>query len=428
MAGEKLETVAVVEQPEKPAEIKIGSNFWSFFRKELKPKGSLATAFNLLSGVVVAFSVLAVAYRLFAGLGAPVTNLNQSSPFGFWMGFYIMCGVAFAAGGAVLAFIANVLGVKKYRPFLRMATLNNLLTSFFCLIVIMLSLGRWWNIPNVFIGNNFGANSVMFVVIWIFLLTIVTAAFQFLPAFAEWMGNTTARKRAAALTIGAAVFSITLAVLQQAGVGALLTMAKGKIHPLWYSEMLPLLFLVSSIYAGISLVILIDTISEKAFSYQIDEEYRNSRFDVMMGFAKICGGAMFGFFALSLIVAQFEGDFAFINSGMGYWWLLEIIGFVAIPGLMFAHGAQKKNVQTIQTAAIIAMAGILMNRFNSVFLAYNWDLPFAERYFPSALEWIVALAIVFVQVWIFRWIVNRMPVMRKSPQWAERFDRNEMIR
>jgi Ni/Fe-hydrogenase subunit HybB-like protein len=424
MAGEKLETVAVLEQPEKPAEIQIGRDFGSFFRKESTPKGNLATAFNLLSGVVVAFSVLAIAYRLFAGLGAPVTNLSQSSPWGLWMGFYIMCGVAFAAGGAVLTFIVSVLGVKKYRPFLRMAVLNNLLTSFFCLVIIVLSFGRWWNIPNVFIGNGFGANSVMFIVIWLFLLTIVPDALQFRPAFAEWIGNTTSRKKAAAVALGATVFSITLSVLQQAGVGALLTMAKGKIHPLWYSEMLPVLFFVSSIYAGISLVILIDTISEKVFSYQVDEEYRNSRFDVMMGFARICGGVMFGYFALSLIVAQFEGDFAFVNSGMGSWWLLEIIGFVAIPGLMFAHGAQKKNIRTIQTAAIIAMAGILLNRYNSVFLAYNWNLPFAERYFPSAIEWIVALAVVFVQVWVFRWIVNRMPVMRKSPQWADKFERD----
>ncbi len=424
MAGEKLETVAVVEQPDKPAEIQIGRDFWPFFRKESKPKGNPATAFNLLSGVVVAFSILAIVYRLFAGLGSPVTNLSQLSPLGLWIGFYIMCGVAFAAGGAVVPFIVNVLGVKKYRPFLRVAVLNNLLTSFFCLVVIVLSFGRWWNIPNVFIGNGFGANSVMFIVLWVFLLTIVTAALQFRPAFAEWIGNTTSRKRAATVALGATVFGITLSVLQQTGVGALLTMAKGKIHPLWYSEMLPVLFFVSSIYAGISLLIMVDAISEKVFSYQIDEEYRNSRFDVMMGFAKICGGVMFGFFALSLIVAQFEGDFAFVNSEMGYWWLLEIIGFVAIPGLMFAHGAQKKNMLTIQTAAVIAMVGILMNRYNSVFLAYNWDLPFAERYFPSALEWIVTLAVVFVQIWAFRWIVNRMPVMRKSPQWAEKFDRD----
>jgi Ni/Fe-hydrogenase subunit HybB-like protein len=108
---------------------------------------------------------------------------------------------------------------------------------------------------------------------------------------------------------------------------------------------------------------------------------------------------------------------------MGYWWLLEIIGFVAVPGLMFIHGAQKKNVTTIRAAAIIAMVGILLNRYNNVFIAYNWNLPFAEKYYPSVMEAVITIAVVSFQIWVFRWVVNRMPVMRKSPQWASKLDK-----
>ena len=75
-----------------------------------------------------------------------------------------------------------------------------------------------------------------------------------------------------------------------------------------------------------------------------------------MGLARICGGVIFAYFALTVILAQREGDFAFINSAMGYWWLLEIIGFVAVPGLMFIHGAQKKNV-TMSDPALKTSAG-----------------------------------------------------------------------
>lgn len=426
MAGEKLETVEVVEQKPGGPQIKSFGDFWIFFKNELKPKGNPSTAFNLLSIISIVFGIILIVYRFAVGLGHPVTNLNQSFPWGLWIGFYVMCGVAFAAGGYVLAFIVYVLGVKKYRPLFRVTILNAFLSYVFCAGVIAIGLGRWWNMPNVFLGIEFGVSSVMFVVAWLFLLYILASALEFSPAVAEWLGKTRARKILGALTLGTVVFGVMLSVLHQAGLGALLTMAKGKIHPLWYTEFLPVMFFISSIYAGLSLVIFEGTISRKVFTYQIDEEHRHSHDDIIIGLARICGGVIFAYFSLSIILAQYKGDFALINTAMGYWWLLEIIGFVAIPGLMFIHGAQKRNTYTIRAAAILAMLGILLNRYNNVFIAYNWNLPFAEKYYPSFIEGLTTLAIIFLQIWVFRWIVNRMSVMRKSPQWASILDKDSL--
>lgn len=424
MAGEKLETVEVQHKREDRPQINSFGDFWTFFKGEFRAKGNRATAFNLLSGIAIIIGVIVLAIRLFSGLDNPVTNLNQSFPWGLWMGFYVMSGVALSGGGFVLAFIVYIMGVKRFRPVLRAAVLNALIFYIFSAIVMFISLGRWWNIPNVFLGNFFGASSVMFIVIWLFLLYIVTSALEFSPTFAEWLGKTKLRKTLGTIALGAAIFGITISVLQQAGLGALLTMAKAKLHPLWYSEFLPVMFFISSIYAGISMVIFEGTISRKVFSYQMDEDYRQSHDDITLGFARICGGVIFAYFVLAIILAQFEGDFAYINSSMGYWWLLEIIGFVAIPGLMFIHGAQKKNIVTVRAAAVIAIAGILLNRYNSVFLAYNWNLPFAQKYIPSAMEYLMMFAIIALHIWVFRWVVNRMSVMRKSPEWASTFEKD----
>jgi len=358
--------------------------------------------------------------RYFGGLGQPVTNLSQSYPWGLWMAFLVMCGAAFAGGGYVLAFIVYIMGVKKYQPVLRSAVLYSLVSYIICSMVLFVEFGRWWNIPNVFIGNGLGAGSVMFVLIWLFLLYIVTSALQFSPAFAEWIGNSKMKRTSSAIVVGAAAFGIAFSVLHQAGLGALLTMAKSKIHPLWYSELLPVMFFVSSIYAGLSMLIITGMLSGNTL---MDEEHRNSDDEIVLGLARICGGAMFGYFALSILSGKFEGDFAFIRSSMGFWWLLEIIGFVAIPGLMFIHGAQKKNPVTVRAAAVIALLGVVLNRYNSVFLAYNWNLPFAEKYHPSFAEWVVAIAIASVLIWVFRWAVKRMPVMTKSPEWAVKIDK-----
>jgi Ni/Fe-hydrogenase subunit HybB-like protein len=425
MAGEKLETVAVEQKPEEISRVNNFGEFWAFFKSELKPKGSLSTVFNLLSGVTIVFGIIFVLLRFTMGLGHPITNLNQSFPWGMLVGFYIMSGGAFGAAGSVLAFIVYVLGLKKYSPLLRAAILNSFLFYLFCAVAMIVAFGRWWNIPNVFLGNAFGVSSVLFVVLWLLFLYILTSALEFSPAFAEWIVNKKLRKTVGSLTFGAIIFGITLSILHQAGLGALLVMAKGKIHPLWYSEFLPVMFLISSIYAGLAMIIFEGTISQKVFSSQIDDDSRNSMESILIGLARICGGVIFAYFAVAIILAQGEGDLRYINTSMGYWWLLEMIGFVAIPGLMFIHGAQKKNALTIRNASVFAMVGIILNRYNDVFIAYNWTLPFGEKYYPSFIEGVITLAILFVQIWAFRWIVNRMPVVRKSPQWASTFDKDK---
>ncbi len=424
MAGEKLETVDVQQKQEDRPRINSFGDFWTFFKSEFAPKQKRSTAFNLLSGIAVIIGVVVLAIRFFTGLGQPVTNLDQSFPFGLWMGFYIMSGVALSGGAYVLAFIVYILGAKKFRPVLRAAVLNALVFYVFSALVMFIALGRWWNIPNVFIGNFFGASSVMFIVLWLFLLYIVTLALEFSPTVAEWAGTTKLRKTLGTVAFGAAICGITISVLQQGGMGALLSMAKAKLHPLWYSEFLPAIFFISSIYAGIAMVIFMWAISRAVFSYQMDEDHRQSLDGITLTLGRICGGVIFAYVASVTLVALFEGDFAYIDSAMGYWWLLEMVGFVAIPGLMFIHGAQKKNPVTVHAAAVIAIAGVLLNRYNSVFLAYNWDFPFAQKYVPSAMEYLMMLAILSLHIWVFRWVVNRMPVMRKSPQWAAALDKD----
>ena len=74
-------------------------------------------------------------------------------------------------------------------------------------------------------------------------------------AIAEWTGYRKLHKILTALTVGTVVFGITLSTLHQSALGALYLMAKPKVHPLWYSEFIPVLFFVSSIFAGMAMVI-----------------------------------------------------------------------------------------------------------------------------------------------------------------------------
>ena len=402
----------------KTATIESFKDFVTFIRAELKPKGRIFTIFNVISAPIILLGAILIVYRLAKGLGWPVTNLSQDFPWGIWIGFDVMTGVAFAGGAYVLTFVVYVLGAKKYHPIIRATVLNGFLAYVFYTGAIFLDCGRWWNIVNPMIGNEFGVNSVLFLVAWHFLLYTLAELVEFSPAIAEWLGLKRIRKILGSLTLGAVIFGITLSTLHQSGLGALVMMAKWKIHPLWYTEFIPVLFFISSIFAGLSMVIFEGTISHRVFSQQIDEEHHRTYDDILVGLGKICAVAMVGYFFLKVLVFIHGKHWSLINTPMGYWYLLELIGLVLIPCLIFVQGVKDRNLLSIRVAAILTMAGIIINRLNYVFIAYKWYIPMSERYFPTWIEIVITLAIVFAEIWVFRWIVNRMPVLKESPEWA----------
>jgi Ni/Fe-hydrogenase subunit HybB-like protein len=259
----------------------------AFIRSEFKPKGKQLTPFNVISLSIILLGAVLIVYRLVKGMGA-VTNLSQEFPWGIWIGFDVMVGVAFAGGAYVLTFVVYILRSDKYHSIIRATVLNGLLAYVFYAGAIFLDLGRWWNITNPLFGNKFGANSVLFLIAWHFLLYMLAEFVEFSPAIAEWLGLRKLRKILGSLTVGAVVVGIALSTLHQAGLGALFMMAKGKVHPLWYTEFIPVLFFVSSIFAGLSMVIFEGTISHKVFSDQISHEDHKSYDDMLVGLSQGC--------------------------------------------------------------------------------------------------------------------------------------------
>jgi len=420
---EKHDAVEIVKEKIEGPQIKNFGDFWRFFRSELKPRGPIFTPFNIISAPVILIGLVLIVYRFAVGLGA-TTNLSQEFPWGMWIGFDVIVGVAFAGGGYALAFIVYILGVEKWRPILRATVLNAFLAYVFYAGAIILDIGRWWNAPNPFLGRGFGVSSVMFIVAWHFLLYMLTLGIEFSPAVPEWLGMKKLRKILGSLTLGAVVFGVMLSIHHQSGLGALFAMAKGKIHPLWYSEFIPVIFFISSIYSGLSLVIFEGTISHKVFESQIDEEHHHAYPDILVGLAKTCAGVMFAVFFLDLFMVHHDGELRLLSTPMGYWYLTEVLGLLLLPCFLYVHGAQTRNLAFIRVAAVLALIGIVLNRLNTVFIAYNWYVPLEQRYYPYWMEIWVTLTIIFIEIWVFRWIINRMPVMRKSPEWARALEKH----
>ncbi len=388
-----------------------GQPLWRFLVSEFKPRGKFLTPFNLITLPVIILGIILIVIRFAKGLGS-ITNLTQEVPWGLWIGFDVVTGVAFAGGAYVITFIVYILNNKQYESIVRVTVLNGFLAYLFYAGALLLDLGRPWNVINPIIGNNFGVSSVLFLVAWHFLLYMTAELIEFSPAIAEWIGAKRARNILSGMTLAAVIFGITLSTLHQSGLGALYLMAKEKIHPLWYSEFIPVLFFVSSIFAGLSMVIFEGSISHRVFFDKISPENRRKHKGILHGLAKICGFTMFAYFFLQILVFVHGKHWDLLNTPMGYWYLTEMLGFVLLPMLLFFYSYRSGNIFAVRLAAIVTMIGIIINRANVTIIGFHWDA--SPHYVPSWMEFVVTLTVLFVEIWIFRWIVNRLPVLREA--------------
>ncbi len=391
------------------------TGFIPFITRELKPVGKILTPFNVISGITILAAIVILVIRFTYGLGS-VTHAAQDHPWGLWINFNVIAGVAFAGGAFVVTFMVYILGLEKYRPIVRATVLYALLAYMFYAGALLLDLGRPWKVINPIIGNSFGISSVLFLVAWHFILYMGSLFIEFLPTMTEWATLKPQRKFFASLTLGVVIFGIALSTLHQSGLGALFLMAKPKIHPLWYSEFIPVLFFISSIFAGLSLVIVLETIGRRVFKNNMSDEHKNSHRRIMLSLARICSITMFVYLFMLILVFLHSKGFNYINSPWGYWYLVEVVGFVLIPCLIFLLGYKRFNLTLIRFAAVISIVGIILNRMNISTFTYQWYDK--SIHFPTWMEIVVSCAVIFVQLLVFRWIVRRMPVYTEPPAWA----------
>lgn len=387
----------------------------AFLKQELRPKGRILTPFNVVTALLLVTTAVILFFRFAYGLGS-VTNLNQDYPWGLWIGFDVVTGVAFAGGAYVVVFLVYVLGLERYRPIVRVTVLNGLLAYMFYAGALVLDLGRPWNVINPVIGNSFGTSSVLFLVAWHFMLYMFAELIEFSPAIAEWLGLKRARRILEAMTLGAVILGISLSILHQSGLGALYLMAKSKIQPLWYSEFIPIQFLVSSVFAGLAMVIFEGTISRRVFHARASAAFHFSQERIVIGLSRICAGAMFVYLFLQALVFVHGQDWNSMTAGWGAWYLLENGGFVAVPCILFALAWRRRNTAIARVAAVMAIVGVVLNRLNVSVIAFQPHV--AMRYVPTWMEVVVTLGVISAELWVFRWIVNRMPVMDEGKHGA----------
>ena len=374
------------------------------------------TPFNIVAGIIVIIGLAVTLLRFTQGLGR-VTNLSDYQPWGIWIGFDLLVGVALAAGGYVTSAAVYIFGLKRYHSAVRPAVLTGFLGYALVVVALHYDVGRPWRLPYPFIIQP-GTTSVLFEVGACVALYLSVLFLEYSPAALEWLGLKKVRSLAVKLTLVLTIFGVVLSTLHQSSLGALFLIAPSKLHPLWYSSYIPIYFFVTSIIAGLSMVIFESTLSHRYFHNKMDAAHLAENPQITLGFGKAASFVLAGYFAIKVIGLAADNNWHYLASGYGAWYLVEMLGFVALPCLLYAVGVREKNLLLIRWTAAWTVLGIVINRFNISLIAFNYHLPRSERYFPHWMEIAISLFVVTVGVLIFRFIVTRMPIFYEHPDYT----------
>jgi len=373
----------------------------------------LITPFNIIAAVLVIPGLFLIGIRFYQGLGA-VTSASQEDPWGLFLNWGLFAGVPLSATGFVLGTAVYIFGLKKYYPVVKNAILMGFLGYLFAVIFLLIDLGRPWRLPYpMFV--SFGTASVLFLVAWHVALYLSCQFLEISPSIFEWSGWRTLRKWAVSFTVALTIFGVMLSTLHQSALGAMFLLAPGKLHPLWYTPYIPALFFISAIAAGLCMVILANLLTKRFLKDQADARYLTSIDSITVDLGTATSFVLITYFALKLVALAHGDNWDLLATSLGRWYLLEILVFVLLPCFLFVYGSRKRNVGVVQFTGIFTLLGIILNRFNVSLIALNWNLP--NRELVHWKEVVIVIAVVTIEILVYRWIVTRMPILRDHPEY-----------
>jgi Ni/Fe-hydrogenase subunit HybB-like protein len=344
--------------------------------------------------------------RFFHGLGAS-TALSDNFPWGMWIGVDILCGVGLAAGGFTMAATVHIFKVKRFEPVVRPAILTAFLGYLLVCVALMYDLGRPWYIWHAVIMWN--PHSVMFEVAWCVMLYTGVLAMEFSPIVLERLGWRKALRVVRMVMPVFVVFGVLLSTLHQSSLGTVYLIVPTKLHPLWYTPMLPILFFLSALAIGSAMVLFESYLSSRAFGHELPA-------DVRVDLARLMMVLLIPFAAIRLLDLYRRGvlGMALEPTFEAMMFQIEFTLGVILPIILVSVKKIRQNKLGQFAAAMCAILGFVMHRLNVSIT--GMDATQKTGYFPSWSEVAVTMMIVAVGFAAFALAVRFLPLFRHEAE------------
>jgi Ni/Fe-hydrogenase subunit HybB-like protein len=362
---------------------------------------TLKTVLWALVGVLASVTVI----RFMYGLGA-VTDLSDAAPWGLWIGFDVMSGVALAAGGFVLAGIVYIFGLERYRPFVRAAILTALLGYAAVAVGLLYDLGLPWRIWHPMV--NWQYHSVLFEVAMCVMLYLTVLFLEFLPVILEhrfFQGRVfqNVMKGLKRISILLVIAGIVLSTLHQSSLGSLFLITPFRLHPLWYSPIIYVLFFISAVGLGLMTVVLESLFSNYFLGHKIHTRE-------ISGLGLAAGIVLWVYLALRLGDLAMRGllGMAFEGTWQSNLFLFEIGVSALIPATLMMFKRIRSHIAGVGVAAAMVVGGMILHRIDVSIIAFA--RPEGVSYFPTWEEFAVSIGIVAGGILIFLFFVENLRV------------------
>jgi len=364
--------------------------------------GKLLTRHFYFMGVLVLIGAFFMARRFLFGIG-DVANLSDGFPWGIWITYDVVTGTAIACGGYAMALLVYIFNRGQFHPMIRAALLTSVFGYTLAGLSIVIDVGRYWQLYNVFLPQYANLNSVMLEVALCVTLYTLVLWIELSPAILEAMKDHRHLRQVRHALFFFIGLGILLPTMHQSSLGSLLLIAGYKVHPLWQTNIIPLLFLLTAITMGYAMVVFESLYAAVNLDRPLETE-------LLSKVSAIIPWLLILYLVLRISDLVWTGAIAaLLKPGPEpLLFVLETALFLyAIVNLL--HQERRVRPRVLFWTALATILGGSLYRFDAFLIAYNpgpgW------QYFPGVGEMLITLAIIAVEIMAYLFFVKKMPIL-----------------
>ena len=365
--------------------------------------GKLLTPFTSVLGLLVVIMVIVLGFRFVRGIGA-VTNLSDGYPWGIWIAWDVVVGSALGASGFTVAFATYVLNRGQYHPMVRPALLTALFGYMMAGASVVFDLGRYWDMWHMFWPKYAQVNSVLFEVGLCIASYTMVLFVEISPAILEKLGMVNVRKKMNKILFFFIAIGVLLPTMHQSSLGSMLLVFGPQIDRIYQTQLLPILFLVSTVGMGLAAVTIEGSVTSLSLRRPLERD--------LIGKLMKVGQALIATFVVvrfaDLAYRGILGDVFVLRTLTVMFWLENILCVSAVVLLL---GKGSRHPGRVFLAAMLMAFGGILYRIDAYLVAYTTGGGWT--YFPSMGELAITIGLIAFEILAFIIAIRILPVLPK---------------